>query len=296
MGDKEETLEGIEVGEGVRITDLDFADDTVFFVETWEQAKRLLDKFKKSAKPYGLRINYSKTKCVMYGDGPEGFLEIDEQIIEQVDSFKYLGATSSSSGYSQEEITVRIGKAASAFASLKPRIFSNPDITKETKLKIYSSSIISILLYGAETWTVREDELRLLEVFHMRCLRCILNRSILQRITNNRTLSDCGEITIREKIRIQRGRWFGHIQRMNPARLPRRIFTSEIPRNWKRKRGGQRLTWGQLLLKDYSPLIHNVTMNELEQLAQCRSQWRGVLRDRGRLLPKAKPARLVLQR
>lgn len=288
--------EGIEVGEDVRVTDLDFADDTVFFVETWEQANRLLNKFKNSAKPYGLRINYLKTKCVMYGDGPNGSLMIDGQYIEQVDSFKYLGATSSSTGYNMEEITIRIGKAAAAFASLKPRIFNNPNISKETKLRIYRCSIIAILLYGAETWVVREEELRLLEVFHMRCLRCILNRSLLHRITNIQTLSDCDELSIREKIRIQRGRWYGHLQRMQPARLPLRVFSSTIPNNWKRKRGGQRLTWSQLLLKDYSPLIHNITMNDLEEMARSRSQWRGVLSDRGRLVPKAKPARLVLQR
>ena len=44
----------------------------------------------------------------------------------------------------------------------------------QTKLRLYQTCILSSLLYGSETWTLLQEYLRKLEVFHMRSQRMIL--------------------------------------------------------------------------------------------------------------------------
>ena len=87
------------------------------------------------------------------------------------------------------EVTIRIGKAASAFRLL--RDIWKAKIQLQTKLRIYRAVVIPTLLYGAETWaTTRRQEQRL-DAFDSRCLRIILNIKWWHRKRN----SDIRELT-----------------------------------------------------------------------------------------------------
>ena len=44
----------------------------------------------------------------------------------------------------------------------------------QTNLRLYQTCILSILLYGSETWTLLQEDLRKLEVFQVRSQRMIL--------------------------------------------------------------------------------------------------------------------------
>ncbi|CAF1630735.1 unnamed protein product, partial [Adineta ricciae] len=54
----------------------------------------------------------------------------------------------------------------------------NININIYTKMRIYKSLALSVLLYGAESWTLLQSDLKKLEVFRMRCPHRILNISI----------------------------------------------------------------------------------------------------------------------
>ena len=43
-----------------------------------------------------------------------------------------------------------------------------------TKWNVYKAVVLSILLYGAETWTIKATDLRPLTTFHNRCVQAIL--------------------------------------------------------------------------------------------------------------------------
>jgi len=45
---------------------------------------------------------------------------------------------------------------------------------EDTALQVYNALVISVLLYGSETWTLLEADERWLEAFHMNCQRRIL--------------------------------------------------------------------------------------------------------------------------
>ena len=41
-------------------------------------------------------------------------------------------------------------------------------------MRVFRTMVMSVLLYGAETWSIIQKDLRKLKTFHMKCLRDIL--------------------------------------------------------------------------------------------------------------------------
>ena len=73
-----------------------------------------------------------------------------------------------------DEINVRIGKAATTFGRLTKRACKNKRLDMKTKIRIYDACVLSRLLYGSETWTLYSRQDKRLNIFHLRCLRKIL--------------------------------------------------------------------------------------------------------------------------
>ena len=92
-------------------------------------------------------------------------------------------------------------------------------ISLNTKIRIRESSVLTILLYAAETWQTNKLQIHRLEV--------------LQRTNQSQ---------IRFLVAIRRLRWFGHVLRMDAGRLPKYLLEMH-PRNEKRTRGRKRTTW-----------------------------------------------------
>jgi len=48
------------------------------------------------------------------------------------------------------------------------------NLKKDTKINVYKAVMLTTLLYGAESWVIYRRHLRLIERYHQRCLRTIL--------------------------------------------------------------------------------------------------------------------------
>ena len=134
-----------------------------------------------------------------------------------------------------------------------------------------------MLLYGLESWVISAADMKRLEVLQMRWLRCILNVSLHNHLKNT-TIRErcCQQPQICDQIRKCRLRWFGHLCRMNPKRLPKLIFWSERPDGWKCPTNAPKLSWrNQLLTHRY----FNNPLAKASTLAQDRVQWRAFVRD-----------------
>ena len=103
-------------------------------------------------------------------------LSIGNVALKQVQSFVYLGGKVTSSNSSSKDIA-RL--ATGVARSLQP-IWKSANIAAGTKLVLCKSLILSVLLYNAETWCLKEADKCMLRVFEM---------SVLRRITGN-TLRD----------------------------------------------------------------------------------------------------------
>ena len=78
------------------------------------------------------------------------------QKLEEVTSFKYLGATLCKDFTCSAEVCIRTASAMAEMARLN-RIWWRNTISFASKFKLYKSLVISILLYGCGTRTLLAD-------------------------------------------------------------------------------------------------------------------------------------------
>ena len=83
-------------------------------------------------------------------------IRLEDQDIEEVDSFVYLGSTITRPGGTLDDVALKINKANAAFMALR-NIWKNRSISRSTKLKIFRSNVKSILLHGSETWLFNNE-------------------------------------------------------------------------------------------------------------------------------------------
>jgi len=68
----------------------------------------------------------------------------------------------------------RISLVASLMSSLS-QIWREKIIQTSNKIRLYQASVISVLLYSAETWTLLSCDEKTLKAFHMKRQRQILH-------------------------------------------------------------------------------------------------------------------------
>ena len=135
--------------------------------------------FPSACKMLGLEISLKKT-VVMFQPAPgsayvEPSIFVDDTKLKVVEKFVYLGSTLSQDGSLDNEIMLRIQNSSSSFGKLQTRLWYQHDIKLSTKLSIYKACIITTLLYASESWAIYKSQIKILERFHQRCLRRILN-------------------------------------------------------------------------------------------------------------------------
>jgi hypothetical protein len=73
----------------------------------------------------GLKVNFAKTKYLVVGDRQNNNLEINGQVIEVCDDYKYLGVTISDEGSSKNELSNSIGQAKQVINKLNSILWVN---------------------------------------------------------------------------------------------------------------------------------------------------------------------------
>ena len=92
------------------------------------------------------------------------------QKLEAVTSFKYLGATLCKDATCSATVRIRIAPGLTAMARLN-RIQRFNSISFASKFKLDNSLVISILLYGCETWSLLADSEKRIQAFEAKCLK-----------------------------------------------------------------------------------------------------------------------------
>ena len=111
------------------------------------------------------KISTKKTK-VMRINVNNNAVVIDGQGVEDVDSFHSLGARITKHGGAEDDIKNRLGKATGAFNKLA-KIWRSGELSKNTKIKIFTSNVIAALLYGCKTRRMtKRDEAKLNTFLH----------------------------------------------------------------------------------------------------------------------------------
>ena len=88
--------------------------------------------------------------------------------------------------------------------------------------------IMSTLLYGSESWTLRARQERKLNAFHMHSLRRILNITWQDKVPNNTVLERAGCTSMFTLLKHRRMRWLGHVVCIDDRRIPKDLLYGEL--------------------------------------------------------------------
>ena len=97
------------------------------------------------------------------------------------------------------------------------RVWRQRNLSLVTKLRLYDTCILSVLLYCSESWTLLKADVDRLQAFHMRSLRRILGIRWFDYVTNGEVKDRTRLEDMEPGIRRRRLALFGHVARMQPG-------------------------------------------------------------------------------
>ncbi|KAJ4430651.1 hypothetical protein ANN_19241 [Periplaneta americana] len=158
-----------------------------------------------------------------------GNIKIGDLSFEEVEKFKYLGATVTNINDTREEIKRRINMGNACYYSVE-KLLSSSLLSKNLKVRIYKTIILPVLLYGCETWTLTLREEHRLRVFENKVLRKIFGAKRdevtgeWRKLHNTELHALYSSPDIIRNIKSRRLRWAGHVARMGESRNAYRVL------------------------------------------------------------------------
>ena len=158
-------------------------------VESEEELKNFLMKVREESEKSGLKLNIQKTKIMASGSITSW--QIDGETMETVADFIFLGSKITADGDCSHEIKRHFLLGRKAMTNLDS-ILKSRDITLPTKVCLVKTIAFPVVMYGCESWTIKKDEHRRIDVFELWCWRRLLrvpwttrrsNQSILKEIS-----------------------------------------------------------------------------------------------------------------
>ena len=129
------------------------------------------------------------------------------------------------------------------------------------------------MLYSGECWPIKKAQVKKLLVAEMRMLRWICEHSLRDKVKNDVIRSKVGVVSIEDKLREVRLRWFGHVKRKKPEVPVRRCEKIVLGASMGgRGRGRPRKSWEEIIRQDLA--ILQLT----EEMALDRNKWRSRIR------------------
>ena len=259
-------------GMGIPIDDtflftLSFADDQAIVAQDSYDMEFMLRRLYIEYEKWGLQISLEKTEyLVVNAETRFDILINDETRVKQVDKFKYLGVMIDKDGIGKLEKQMRIQNARKVIGALNS-IWWDKNISLKNKKYIGQTMVETVLTYGCEVWTLKEEDKRRLTAIEMDYLRRSTRRSRIERIRNEEIRKEMSaKETVVERVEKRSLKWFGHMLRMDDERWPKRIF------NWKppgrNRRGRPRKSWNEAIRQAMRE------RNLDEEMAYNREAWK----------------------
>ena len=131
-----------------------------------------------------LKINMNKTKIMKANTKSKNVVTVGGKPLEETDCFTYLGSKINKTGGTEEDTKARIQKARVAFLILS-NTWKSKLIKLKTKMRIFNSSVKSVLLHSSVTWRINKQTVNKIQTFVNRCLRRIMNVKWSDKVSNN---------------------------------------------------------------------------------------------------------------
>ena len=236
---KADLEKGIDI-DGERLQNLRFADDVALVTETTDEMEEQLNKLNKESKKCGLKIHKGKTKFMTNFETEEE-IKIENEKIEKVESYNYLGQITTTKRKLEDEVKERIRKTWSCFGKNR-EIFLDKTLPLSLKRQVFNQCVIPTTAYGCETWAINKQQMTKLRSMQRAMERKVLGIKLKDKIPHHTIRKQTQFEDVQKHIGKQKWRWAGHLGRMKDNRWTKRC-TEWQPRRGQRKRGRPTRRW-----------------------------------------------------
>ena len=151
---------------GRNINNLRYADDTTLMAESKEELQ-----VKEESEKTGLKLNNQKMKIITSSSITSW--QIDGDAMETVTDFIFLGSKITADGDCNHEIRRHLLLGRKAMTNLDSMLKSR-DITLPTKVCLIKAMVFLAVMYGCDSWTIKEAEYQRTDAFELWCWRRLL--------------------------------------------------------------------------------------------------------------------------
>ena len=183
----------------------------------------------------------------------------EEVALDNVFKFPYLGSRFTADGDVLHDVDARIAMALKRWGDLR-KIFTSDDLSLNTKIRLYSAAVCSLLAYGCQSWPFNEKVTRRINGANSRMLASFTNKTIQQEAPPATT-----SLNLVLRLRKTRLRWLGHILRGGKEKLTYQAVKAQFMCHSK----------GSLLM-DAPP---HTCVEDLIPLTENRKWWRALVRN-----------------
>ena len=259
---------GIKIGDEY-LSNLRFADDIVLFSESANGLQQMLEELNRESLKVGLKMNKKKTKIMFNRHIQAEQIQIQNEALEVVDEYVYLGQLVQTNTSFETEIKRRIKLGWSAFGRHSNILRGSLPLC--LKRKVFNQCVLSVMTYGSETWTTILGTERKLTSTQRAMERLMLG----VRLRDKKKASEIREQTkvedIIKSIKKKKWQWVGHVCRRQDNRWTKKVTDWDI--NDKRPKGRPPTRWRDEIDKFEKSGVRNWKQT-WKQKTQDRKDWK----------------------
>ena len=143
------------------------------------------------------------------------------------------------------EVNRHLDQACGVMYSLDRGVLCCRYLCRRTKVRVFRSLVLPVLLYGCETWTLTKDLRRRLNSFGTKSLRIILGYRWPDFVSKERLLRHTQMICVTCIVHEHQLQLYGHVARLADADPAHQILSAREPRDWRKPMGQPHASWLQ---------------------------------------------------